>query len=119
MDFPASRAVVHHGSTGTTAGDLRAGVTGLCLGWLVRQSVFETQKPLKMDTTRRLSSAGCETLAADLRKVLDHHYAARTHEMAGRRPIRRKRSEHHRSCRRGGGGEPPYLIKRDSRRGGR
>ena len=53
--FPACRAVVHHGSTGTTAAGLRAGVPTLIL-WTIRDQwiLGARVKRLKVGTARRL-----------------------------------------------------------------
>jgi UDP:flavonoid glycosyltransferase YjiC (YdhE family) len=81
--FPACRAVVHHGSTGTTAAGLRAGVPTLIL-WTIRdQAILGFQvKRLQVGTARRLSSTTRESLVADLRKILAPQYAARAREIA-------------------------------------
>ena len=83
--FPACRAVVHHGSTGTTAAGMRAGVPTLVL-WTIRdQWILGTRvKRLKVGTTRRLSASTAETLAADLRTILAPQYLARAREIATR-----------------------------------
>jgi UDP:flavonoid glycosyltransferase YjiC (YdhE family) len=83
--FPACRAVVHHGSTGTTAAGLRAGVPTLIL-WLQRdQWILGTQiKRLKVGTTRRVSTITRESLVADLRTILAPQYLTRAREIATR-----------------------------------
>ncbi|MBY0291202.1 MAG: glycosyltransferase [Mycobacteriaceae bacterium] len=81
--FPACRAVVHHGGSGTTAASLRAGVPTLILsswpdqtlwGWVIDR--------LKVGHTRRFSATTRETLIADLRTILAPPYAARAREVA-------------------------------------
>jgi UDP:flavonoid glycosyltransferase YjiC (YdhE family) len=83
--FPACRAVVHHGSTGTTAAGLRAGVPTLIL-WTIRdQAILGFQiKRLQVGTARRLSSTTRESLVADLRTILAPQYVARAREIATR-----------------------------------
>jgi UDP:flavonoid glycosyltransferase YjiC (YdhE family) len=81
--FPHCRAIVHHGGAGTTAAALRAGVPSLIL-WLAGDQPrwAATVERLKVGTGRRFSSTDRETLAADLRRILDPHYLARAHEIA-------------------------------------
>lgn len=83
--FPSCRAVVHHGSIGTTAAGLRAGVPTLIL-WTIRdQMILGAQvKRLKVGTSRRLSTATEKSLVADLRIILAPQYAARAREVASR-----------------------------------
>ena len=83
--FPACRAIVHHGSTGTTAAGLRAGLPTLIL-WLIHdQRVWATQvKRLKLGTARHLSATTEKSLAADLRRILGPQYLARAREIATR-----------------------------------
>jgi UDP:flavonoid glycosyltransferase YjiC (YdhE family) len=81
--FPACRAVVHHGGTGTTAAGLRAGVPTLILSTWLDQSLWGAQvKQLKVGTARRLSSTTQESLVADLRTILTPDYVARAREFA-------------------------------------
>jgi len=83
--FPACRAVVHHGGSGTTAVGLRAGVPTLILSTLGDQTIWGTQvKRLKVGTARRLSTTTRETLVADLRTVLATDYVNRARELATR-----------------------------------
>ena len=81
--FPACRAVVHHGSTGTTAAGMRAGVPTLDL-WTIRdQWILGNQvKKLKVGTARRLSSTTRESLVADLRTILAPSYQSRARDIA-------------------------------------
>ena len=83
--FPACRAVVHHGSTGTTGVSLRAGVPTLIL-WTIRDQwiLGARVKRLKVGTARRLTTTTEETLVADLRTILAPHYLARAREIATR-----------------------------------
>lgn len=83
--FPACRAIVHHGSTGTTAAGLRAGVPTLIL-WLIHdQRVWAAQiKRLKVGTARHISATTEKTLAADLRRILGPQYLVRAGEIATR-----------------------------------
>ena len=83
--FPACRAVVHHGSTGTTAAGLRAGVPTLIL-WTIRdQAILGAQvKRLKVGTARRSSTITVESLVADLRTILAPQYVARARDIATR-----------------------------------
>jgi len=83
--FPACRAVVHHGGSGTTAAGLRAGVPTLILSMDVNQTVWGAQvKRLKVGTTRRFSTTTRESLVADLRKILAPDYVARARELGSR-----------------------------------
>ncbi|KKW65750.1 glycosyltransferase [Mycolicibacterium elephantis] len=83
--FPACRAVVHHGGTGTTAAGLRAGVPTLILSTDLDQTLWGRRiKQLKVGTARRLSATTEKSLIADLRTILDPQYAARAREVAAR-----------------------------------
>ena len=83
--FPACRAVVHHGGSGTTAASLRAGVPTLILSMDVNQTVWGAQlKRLKVGTTRRFSGTTRESLVADLRRILAPDYVTRAREIAAR-----------------------------------
>jgi UDP:flavonoid glycosyltransferase YjiC (YdhE family) len=83
--FPACRAVVHHGGSGTTAVGLRAGVPTLILSTWGDQAVWGTQvKRLKVGTARRFSSTTQESLVADLRTILAPQYVTRAGEFATR-----------------------------------
>jgi UDP:flavonoid glycosyltransferase YjiC (YdhE family) len=83
--FPACRAVVHHGGSGTTAAGLRAGVPSLILWTAGDQPLWGSQiKHLKVGTTRRFSAATQETLVADLRQILAPEYVTRAREIAAR-----------------------------------
>ena len=83
--FPACRAVVHHGGAGTTAAGLRAGVPTLILWMLGEQPLWGAAvKRLKVGTARRFARTTRESLAADLRTILDPHYVARARELATR-----------------------------------
>lgn len=83
--FPACRAVVHHGGSGTAAASLRAGVPTLVLSMDVNQTLWGAQiKRLKVGSTRKFSSTTRESLVADLRQILAPDYAARAAELATR-----------------------------------
>lgn len=83
--FPACRAVVHHGGTGTTAAGLRAGVPTLILPTFGDQTLWGTQvKRLKVGSARRFSSTTRESLVSDLRRVLAPACAARAREISAR-----------------------------------
>lgn len=83
--FPACRAVVHHGGSGTTAAGLRAGVPTLILWTAGDQPMWGAHmKRLKVGTTRRFSSTTPESLVADLRRILAPDYVARARELAAR-----------------------------------
>jgi len=81
--FPACRAVVHHGGSGTTAGALRAGIPTLIL-WSApdRQMWGSVIKRLEVGTTRRFSSTTAKSLAADLRQILAPEYLDRARAVA-------------------------------------
>jgi UDP:flavonoid glycosyltransferase YjiC (YdhE family) len=81
--FPSCRAVAHHGSIGTTAAGLRAGVPTLVL-WTIRdQAIVGAQvRRLKVGTARRLSTTTEKTLIADLRTILAPQYLTRAREIA-------------------------------------
>ncbi|OBK73778.1 glycosyltransferase [Mycobacterium sp. 1164985.4] len=83
--FPACRAVVHHGGTGTTAAGLRAGVPTLIL-WIAdtQRYMGAAVKRLKVGTARSFSNATEKSLVADLRKILATHYVTRAREIATR-----------------------------------
>jgi UDP:flavonoid glycosyltransferase YjiC (YdhE family) len=81
--FPACRAVVHHGATGTTAAGLRAGVPTLILWRIPDQAIWGARvKRLKVGTARRFSSTTRESLVADLRTILAPRYVTRAREIA-------------------------------------
>ena len=83
--FPACRAVVHHGGSGTTAASLRAGIPTLILWSSADQPYWGNQlKRLKVGTARRFSTTTHESLVADLRRILAPQYAIRARELAPR-----------------------------------
>jgi len=83
--FPACRAVVHHGGSGTTAASMRAGVPTLILSMDPNQTIWGAQlKRLKVGTSRRFSNTTRESLVADLRRILDPEYATRARALATR-----------------------------------
>ncbi|ASW93037.1 glycosyltransferase [Mycobacterium marseillense] len=83
--FPACRAVVHHGGSGTTAASMRAGVPTLVLWSSADQPYWGNQvKRLKVGTARQFSLTTPETLVADLRQILTPECAIRARELAAR-----------------------------------
>ncbi|RAU97862.1 hypothetical protein DQP58_06905 [Mycobacterium colombiense] len=83
--FPACRAIVHHGGSGTTAASLRAGIPTLALWSSADQPYWAASiKRLKLGTARRFSVTTQETLFSDLRQILAPDYAVRTREFAAR-----------------------------------
>lgn len=80
--FPACRAVVHHGGSGTTAASMRAGVPTLILSMDANQTLWGAQvKRLKVGTTRRFSATTRETLITDLRLILAPDCAGRARQL--------------------------------------
>ncbi|WP_165796361.1 glycosyltransferase [Mycobacterium ahvazicum] len=84
--FPACRAAVHHGGSGTTAASLRAGIPTLILSVDVNQMIWGAQvkRRLKVGTHRRLAGTTRESLVTDLRRILAPEYAIRARELASR-----------------------------------
>lgn len=83
--FPACRAIVHHGGSGTTAASLRAGVPTLVLWSSADQPYWGAQiKRLKVGTARRFSVTTQKSLVKDLRLILAPDYAVRARELATR-----------------------------------
>lgn len=83
--FPACRAVVHHGGSGTTAASLRAGIPTLALWSSADQPYWAAQiKRQKVGTARRFSASTPDSLVADLRTILAPEYATRARELAAR-----------------------------------
>jgi UDP:flavonoid glycosyltransferase YjiC (YdhE family) len=81
--FPACRAVVHHGGSGTTAAGMRAGVPTLILWDVSDQPIWSAQvKRLKVGFGRRFSSTTRESLVADLRRILAPQHVTRAREIA-------------------------------------
>jgi UDP:flavonoid glycosyltransferase YjiC (YdhE family) len=81
--FPACRAVVHHGGSGTTAAGLRAGVPSLILWTVWDQPVWAAAiERLKVGSGRQLSATTEESLVADLRSILTPQYFTRAREVA-------------------------------------
>lgn len=81
--FPACRAIVHHGGSGTTAAGLRAGVPALIL-WTSGDQPFwaASVKRLKVGAARRFAATTRESLVADLRRILAPEYATRARDFA-------------------------------------
>jgi UDP:flavonoid glycosyltransferase YjiC (YdhE family) len=83
--FPACRAVVHHGGSGTTAAGLRAGVPTLILSTDLDQTLYGAAvKRLKVGTARRFSTTTRASLVADLRTILAPQCVTRACEIATR-----------------------------------
>ena len=83
--FPACRAVVHHGGSGTTSASLRAGIPTLALWSSADQPYWAAQiKRLKVGAARRFSATTRESLVKDLRTILAPDYATRARELATR-----------------------------------
>lgn len=81
--FPACRAVVHHGGSGTTAASMRAGVPTLVLSMDANQTLWGGQvKRLKVGTTRRFSTTTRDSLVTDLRRILSAECRGRARELA-------------------------------------
>ncbi|GFG73657.1 glycosyltransferase [Mycobacterium botniense] len=81
--FPACRAVVHHGGSGTTNAGLRAGIPTLILWTLPDQALWGAAvKRLQVGTARRFSATTEKTLVADLRKILAPPYPAQARAIA-------------------------------------
>lgn len=81
--FAASKAIVHHGGSGTTAYSLRAGVPTLILWSSADQPYWGNQlERLKVGASRRFSKTTSESLVADLRRILKPDYALRARELA-------------------------------------
>jgi len=83
--FPACRAVVHHGGSGTVAAVLRAGVPQVVL-WSApdRQMWAAVVKRLGVGSARRFSGTTRESLVADLRAALAPDCANRAGEISKR-----------------------------------
>lgn len=81
--FPACRAVVHHGGSGTTAAGLRAGMPTLIL-WTAGDQPFwaASVKRLKVGTARRFAATNRQSLVADLRRILAPEYTTRARDFA-------------------------------------
>ncbi|SIL60735.1 Putative glycosyltransferase GtfA [Mycobacteroides abscessus subsp. abscessus] len=81
--FPVSRAIVHHGGSGTTAASLRAGVPTLIL-WTVGDQPFWGNQLRRMGVgaSRRFSTTTRDSLVSDLRTILTPECAARARAIA-------------------------------------
>ncbi|MDT5318300.1 MAG: hypothetical protein QOD88_822 [Mycobacterium sp.] len=83
--FPACRAVVHHGGSGTIAAGLRAGVPTLILWMDLLQAILGAHvKRLKVGTAHGFSTTTQKSLVADLRTILAPQYVTRAREIATR-----------------------------------
>ncbi|BBY59812.1 glycosyltransferase [Mycolicibacterium sarraceniae] len=76
--FPACRALVHHGGSGTTNAGMRAGIPTLILWTLPDQAAWAARvKRLKVGAGRRFSMTVQESLVEDLRTILAPDYLSR------------------------------------------
>lgn len=83
--FPACRAIVHHGGSGTTNAGLRSGRPTMILWRLPDQAFWAGRlKRLKVGTGRRFLATSQKTLVADLRKILAPEYRANARNLAAR-----------------------------------
>ncbi|WP_299565933.1 nucleotide disphospho-sugar-binding domain-containing protein [uncultured Mycolicibacterium sp.] len=83
--FPACRALVHHGGSGTTPIGMRAGVPQLILYWDMAHAVSAgSVRRLGVGTARRFSTATRQTLVSDLRMILAPEYRERARRLAER-----------------------------------
>lgn len=83
--FPACRAVVHHGGSGTTAAGMRAGVPTLILWTVWDQPMWaDGVARLRVGAERGFLDSTLDSLVADLRSVLTPECAARAREVAAR-----------------------------------
>ncbi|MGV0838520.1 glycosyltransferase, partial [Mycolicibacterium thermoresistibile] len=81
--FPACRAIVHHGGSGTIAASLRAGVPTLVLWTAGDQPFWGAQlRRMKVGAARRLSTTTEDSLVTDLRRILRPDYATRVRAVA-------------------------------------
>src|SRR6201996_8529058 len=82
--FPACRAIVHHGGSGTTAAALRAGIPTLILFafWLDQPIWAVAVEQLKVGSCRHFSTTTQESLVAILNEILAPQYHARAREVA-------------------------------------
>jgi UDP:flavonoid glycosyltransferase YjiC (YdhE family) len=82
--FPACRAIVHHGGSGTTAAALRAGIPTLILFafWLDQPIWAVAVEQLKVGSCRHFSTTTQESLVAILSEILAPQYHARAREVA-------------------------------------
>jgi UDP:flavonoid glycosyltransferase YjiC (YdhE family) len=81
--FPACRAVVHHGGSGTTAAGLRAGVPTLILWGVWDQPMWAAAlERLGVGRGRQFSATTQESLVADLGSILTRQCATRAREVA-------------------------------------
>jgi UDP:flavonoid glycosyltransferase YjiC (YdhE family) len=83
--FPACRAAVHHGGSGTTAAGLRAGIPTLILWFFADQPMWAAVVDrLKVGAGRRFLATTQKTLVADLRSILTPRHVRRAREVATR-----------------------------------
>lgn len=82
--FPACRAIVHHGGSGTVNAGLRSGRPSMILWILPDQALWANRlKRLRVGTGRRFSATTEKTLVNDLLKILTSDYATRARQLAG------------------------------------
>jgi len=81
--FPACRAVVHHGGSGTTAAGLRAGVPTLILWTVWDQPMWAAGVTrLEAGAGRPFLDSTLDSLVGDLRTILTPQCVARAREVA-------------------------------------
>ncbi|WP_353651816.1 nucleotide disphospho-sugar-binding domain-containing protein, partial [Mycobacterium sp. E136] len=81
--FPACRAVVHHGGSGTTAAGLRAGVPTLILStWPEQARWGALVKRLRVGAARPFADISRKSLVEDLRTIVAPEYVTRAREIA-------------------------------------
>lgn len=83
--FPACRAVVHHGGSGTTHASMRAGVPALVL-WTAGDQPFWGARltQLGVGAARRFTAATVDTLVTDLKTILSPRFALSAREVAAK-----------------------------------
>ncbi|EHB49702.1 glycosyl transferase family 28 [Mycolicibacterium rhodesiae JS60] len=83
--FPACRAIVHHGGSGTTNAGLRSGRPTMILWRLPDQMFWAGRlKRLKVGTGRRFLATTEKALVTDLRKILAPAYRDNARQLAAR-----------------------------------
>ena len=83
--FAASKAVVHHGGSGTTASSLRAQGAHIDPVELRGSALLgKPAQPAEDRGARRFSKTTSKTLVADLRRILAPDYGSRAREFATR-----------------------------------
>jgi UDP:flavonoid glycosyltransferase YjiC (YdhE family) len=84
VNFPACRAIVHHGGAGTTASGMRAGIPALILWFSAEDQPIwaDVVTRLKVGSGRAFSDSTLDSLTDDLRSVLTPQCASRAREVA-------------------------------------